>query len=273
VGEGFRHDPYPTEGTRIMSAAVKFSVLQGPHSGASFAFNLSFCIDAVSFTSTCGDVLVLGRSPVTTLSGGSARVIPLSLPLDKEASATHAQIEFDGVLDDVASHQPRLVGVTARLIDLASTNGSRVNSLSAPTVPGSRKGSPAVTVPSDNLTFCPVSVGDVLRVGSSFLSLDDLSVCDDNTNQPLSPQHANTDDTLLEIEDENSVEIQELTAAGAVSREVSEKLEALPTDDSSCFVCGVSLAEMTLLVRELCSDLDKAFVRLYFAMSRHESST
>jgi FHA domain len=155
-------------GTRTTSASLKFSALQGPHCGSSFAFTISFSIDAITFIGKCEEVLVLGRSPVTALSGGSARGISLCLPLDKEASATHAQIEFDGILDNEASHEPRLIGVTARLVDLASTNGTRVNSLSAPVVPGSRKGLPAVTVPSDNLNYCPVTVGDVIRIGSSF---------------------------------------------------------------------------------------------------------
>jgi hypothetical protein len=68
----------------------------------------------------------------------------------------------------------------------------------------------------------------------------------------MEAQPAPVDVTVLEINEDNSVEVQESTSFGTVPPEGPVKLAKVPTADSSCFVCGVSLAELTLLVRYLC---------------------
>lgn len=197
-----------------MRATVRLSVLRGPHQGATFMFPLPLAVDDAAHTATCDALVVIGRAPPPTLSG-SVHIV--ALPLDKELSAVHAQLEFKCAVEEGGGEGDARLSVTAAVLDLASTNGTRVPAVSlepVPCVPLERKGIPRITLPSDNLTPCPLAVGGAVLLGKTLLCLDGMRVESASAPLPSPPP------VEVEVDDD----------------ETPQKGDVPP-----CFVCGQSL--------------------------------
>ena len=235
-----------------MQALARFSVLQGPHSGETHEFALRLVqSEDVPGELLCNSVVVIGRSPGTAVSG-NRDFLCLALPQDKEASSAHAQLEFTvvSVLNDMSGSQH--VSVSASLLDLASTNGTRVNAACAAKAPAHRKGKPQRTLSTDDVIPSPLNVGDVVKIGASFLSFDELSVATDlpaKNSNPAAPSRSDGD--VVHVLDDDSEDILEDPACPGPSSSgcTAEKAPTSTTEHlSSCFVCNTPLTNMTLLV-------------------------